>query len=119
VLLTNEDTSIIWSPSGEHEITDATPERTTSRTFILETMGFKVNETNLRRLGTEFPRQYTRDVCISRVRPESVPNTTPIYYATWTTWTELISPRRTGYLVLGNKQYPLRYETLENRSTGG
>jgi hypothetical protein len=118
VLLAKEDNGMIWFHGGKHEIEDATPECTSVRA-LTETTGFKMSETNLRLLGTESPGQNKRYVYVARVRPGSIPNATSISRALWATWKELISARRTGYLVRGDQQFPLRYETFGNRSTGG
>jgi hypothetical protein len=118
VLLAKEDTGMVWFPGGKHEIEDATPECTSVRART-ETTGFKVSETNLRHLGTKSSGQNMRYVYIARVRPGSIPSATTTSRAVWATRKELISARRTGYLVRGDQQFPLRYETLGNRSTGG
>jgi hypothetical protein len=67
VLMTKEDTSMVWFLGGKHEIEGATPERTTTRT-LTETTRFKVSETNLRHLGSESSGHNKRDVFIARVR---------------------------------------------------
>jgi hypothetical protein len=118
VLLTKEDNGMVWFLGGKLEIEDATPECTGARAFT-ETPGFKVSETNLRLLGTESCGQNKRYVYIARVRPGSIPNATSTSRAVWATWKELISARRTGYLVRGDQKIPLRYETYGNRTTGG
>jgi hypothetical protein len=111
VILAKEDIGMVWFPGGKHEIEDATPEYTTMRA-LTETTGFKVNETNLRLLGTESSGQNKRYVYIARVRAGSIPNATSTSRAVWATWKELISRRRTGYLVHGDQQFPLRYATF-------
>jgi hypothetical protein len=85
--------------------------RTRSRNFT-ETIGFKVSETNLRHLGTEFSGHNKRYVYIARVRPGSIPNTASTSRAVWATLKELISARRTGYLIRGDRQFPHCYETF-------
>jgi hypothetical protein len=77
-----------------------------------ETTRFKVSETNLRLLETESSGQNKRYVYITRVRPGSIPNATSTSRAVWATRKELISARRTGYLVRGDQQSPLRYKTF-------
>jgi hypothetical protein len=84
VLLAKEDTDMVWFPGGKQEIEDATPECTTVRT-LTETTGFKVSETNLRLLGTDFSGQNKRYVFIARVRPGSIPNATSTSRAVWAT----------------------------------
>jgi hypothetical protein len=112
VLLTEEDNGMVWFFGGKHEIEDTTPEYTSTRT-LTETTGFKVSETNLRLLGTESSGQNKRYVYIACVRPGSIPNATSTSRAVlWATLKELISARRTGYLVRGDQQFPLRYETF-------
>jgi hypothetical protein len=118
VLLAKEDTDMVWCPGDKHEIEDATPECTAVRA-LAETAGFKVSETNLRLLGTESSGQSKRYVYIARVRPGSIPNAMSTSQAVWAIWKELISARRTGYLVRRDQQFPLRYETFGKRSTGG
>jgi hypothetical protein len=71
-----------------------------------------VSETNLRLLGTESSGQNKRYVCIARARPGSIPNASSTSRAVWATWKELISARRTGYLVRGDQEFLLRYETF-------
>jgi hypothetical protein len=111
VLLAKEDNGMVWFPGGKQEIEDATPECTTVRA-LTETTGFKVSETNLRLLGTESSGQNKRYVYIARVRPGAIPNATSTSQVVWATWKELISARRTGYLVRTDQQFPLRYETF-------
>jgi hypothetical protein len=100
LLLTKEDIGLVWFPSGKHEIEDATPECTTART-LTQTTGYKVSEKKLRLLGTESSGQNKRYVYIARVRPGSIPNATSTFRAVWATLKELVSARRTGYLVRG------------------
>jgi hypothetical protein len=50
MLLTKEDTGMVWFHGRKQEIEDATPERTTTRT-LTETTGFKASDTNLRHLA--------------------------------------------------------------------
>jgi hypothetical protein len=52
VLLTKEDTSMVWFPGGKQEIEGATPGRTTTRT-LTGTSGFNVSDFFLRNLETE------------------------------------------------------------------
>jgi hypothetical protein len=80
---------------------------------LTETTEFnKVSKTNLRLLGTESSAQNKRYVYIARDRPGSIPNATSTSREVWATWKELISARRTGYLVRGDQYFPLRYETF-------
>jgi ADP-ribose pyrophosphatase YjhB (NUDIX family) len=72
--MTKEDIGMVWIPGGKHEIEDATLERTAART-LTETIGFKVNETNLRHVETESSRQNKRYVYIAHVQPGSISNT--------------------------------------------
>jgi hypothetical protein len=102
---------MVWFHGGKHEIEDATPECTAART-LTETTEFKVSETNLRLLRTESSGENKRYVYIARIRPGSIPNATSTSRAVWATWKEIISARRTGYLVRGDQHFPLRYETL-------
>jgi hypothetical protein len=102
---------MVWFPGGKHEIEDATLECTATRT-LTKTIGFKVSETNLRLLGTESSGQNKRYVYIARVRPGSIPNATSTSREVWATMKELISAWRTCYLVRGDHQFPLRYDTF-------
>jgi hypothetical protein len=111
VLLVKEDTGMVLFLGGKHEIEDATPDCTSVRA-LTETTGFKVSETNLRLLGTESSGQNRRYGYIARVRPGSIPNATSTSRVVWPTRNELISARRTGYLVRGDRQFLLRYETF-------
>jgi hypothetical protein len=111
VLLAKEDTCMVWFPDGKQDIEDATPEYTTMRS-LTEITGFKVTETNLRLLGTESSGQNKHYVYIARVRPGSIPNATLTSRAIWATRKELILARLKGYLVRGDQQFPLRYETF-------
>jgi hypothetical protein len=108
---------MVWFHGDKQEIEDATPERTPTRT-LTETIGFKVREINLRLLGTESSGQNKRYVYIARVRPGSIPNATSASLAVWATWKELISARRTGYLVRGDQQFPDRYENFRKPING-
>jgi hypothetical protein len=102
---------MVWFPSDKQGIEDATPECTATRT-LTETIGFRVSETNLRLLGRGSSGQNKRYVYIARVRPGSIPNATSTSRALWATWTELISARRTSYLVRGDEHFPLRNKTF-------
>ena len=75
-------------------------------------MGYKIQESQLRGLGTESSTPGTKDyVFLYRVRPGSVPDDVPSDRVVWATWKELTKARSTGYLATGNHiQYPLRHE---------
>jgi hypothetical protein len=109
---------MVWFHGGKEEIEDATPECTAVRA-LTETTGFKVSETNLPILGTESFGHNKRYVYIARILPGSIPNATLTSRAIGATWKQLILARRTGYVVRGDQQFPLRYETFGNRSRGG
>jgi hypothetical protein len=85
---------------------------------LTEKTRFKVSEINLFLLGTESSGQNKRCVYIARVRPGSIPNATSTSRAVWASWKELISARRTGYLVRGDHQFSLHYETFGNPIDG-
>jgi ADP-ribose pyrophosphatase YjhB (NUDIX family) len=111
VLLRRENSGWIWFPGGERRTADATPESTIVRE-VFEIMGYKIQESQLRRLGTESSTPGTKDyVFLYRVRPGSVPDDVPSDRVVWATWKELTKARSTGYLATGNHiQYPLRHE---------
>jgi hypothetical protein len=75
---------MVWFLGGEHEIEDATPECTATRT-LTETNGFKVSETNLHLLGPVSSGQNQRYVYIACVRLGPIPNATSSCRAVWAT----------------------------------
>jgi hypothetical protein len=106
VILTKEGAGMVWYGFLVANKRLRTRPRNASRT-LTETTRVKVSETNLRHLGTESSGQNKRYM---RVRPGSIPNATSTSRAVWANWKELILARRTGYLVRGDQQFPLRYE---------
>ena len=109
VLLTKEDNGTVWFPGGKRDAEDETPEQTVVRE-ILEETGYTVKSTVLQRLGTQTTGEKKCPVYVHRVRPGSIPKDPPSDRAVWATWEELLRARTTGTLVLGDLQYPLRFD---------